>query len=165
MRRHIRKRADLVDIKILNKWCPGCLKWKAKTMFGKDGTRLNSWCKECDNAYQRAYRKDPKHRQKLLERDINRKLFKHYGITIEDYNRLLEQQGGVCAICGRPPVSKRRFHVDHNHKTGVVRGLLCSGCNTAVGGVHEDTNVLQKMIAYLNEKAAPTDPNPPIDTQ
>ena len=51
-----------------------------------------------------------------------------YGITIADYDRMLEEQGGVCKLCGRPP-AKRRLHVDHNHKTKRVRGLLCFRCN------------------------------------
>lgn len=50
-----------------------------------------------------------------------------YGITVEDYDRMFDEQGGVCAICGNG--TKRRLAVDHNHETGVVRGLLCPRCN------------------------------------
>lgn len=61
---------------------------------------------------------------------------RRYGITVAQYETMLQQQGGCCAICG---VSKQRvprlkhFSVDHDHVTGVVRGLLCSGCNTFLG--------------------------------
>ena len=56
---------------------------------------------------------------------------KQLGVTDEDYARLLAAQGGGCAICGNPPKT-RRLHVDHDHKTGRVRGLLCHRCNRAL---------------------------------
>ena len=56
-----------------------------------------------------------------------------YGITQEDYNLLLEKQDGKCAICKRPPKEGKILCVDHCHGTGKVRGLLCHGCNTAIG--------------------------------
>lgn len=56
---------------------------------------------------------------------------KQLGVSDDDYARMLEAQGGVCAICGNPPKS-RRLHVDHDHRTGKVRGLLCFRCNRAL---------------------------------
>ena len=56
---------------------------------------------------------------------------KQLGVTDADYTRMLEAQGGGCAICGNPPKS-RRLHVDHDHRTGQVRGLLCFRCNRAL---------------------------------
>ena len=55
-----------------------------------------------------------------------------YGITIEDYDRMYEEQGGRCAICrtDQPGGAGERFSVDHDHETGKVRGLLCNNCNT-----------------------------------
>lgn len=53
------------------------------------------------------------------------------GVTLDDYDRMLAEQGGGCAICGAPPKT-RRLDVDHDHKTGQVRGLLCVRCNRAV---------------------------------
>lgn len=61
------------------------------------------------------------------ERDYQRK----YGISVEQYEAILRDQGGVCAICERPPKT-RRLHVDHDHKTGEIRGLLCYRCNRAL---------------------------------
>ena len=55
-----------------------------------------------------------------------------YGMGIDEYEHLLQQQGGVCAICHRAPVD-RALHVDHDHTTGQVRGLLCAGCNIGMG--------------------------------
>ena len=56
---------------------------------------------------------------------------KQLGVTDDEYARLLEAQGGGCAICGAKPKT-RRLHVDHDHKTGKVRGLLCHRCNRAL---------------------------------
>jgi len=56
---------------------------------------------------------------------------KQLGVTDAEYARLLEAQGGGCAICGNPPKT-RRLHVDHDHRTGQVRGLLCHRCNRAL---------------------------------
>ena len=56
-----------------------------------------------------------------------------YGLTLEDYDNMLEQQKGVCAICGGINPSGRRLAVDHDHKTGEIRGLLCQHCNTHLG--------------------------------
>ena len=72
-----------------------------------------------------------------------------YGITPEEYNTLLEQQGGVCAICKRPPRGKmKRLSVDHNHFTEQVRGLLCITCNRTVGYL-ENTTWLEQAQSYL----------------
>jgi hypothetical protein len=71
-----------------------------------------------------------------------------YGLSLEQYNELVQKQGGVCAICGKPP-TKRALHVDHCHQTSKIRGLLCRGCNLALGNMEEDISRLYKAIAYL----------------
>ena len=75
-----------------------------------------------------------------------------YGITGEQYQRILNYQGGVCAICG--PITgrkgaSRRLSVDHNHKTGEVRGLLCMTCNDYIGLIKEDLPTLYRATQYL----------------
>lgn len=83
-----------------------------------------------------------------------------YGIGKDEYENLLREQGGVCAICNNPPSGKaknKHLHVDHNHKTGEVRGLLCSHCNAGLGAFREDRQVILKAIDYLNR----WDPNRP----
>lgn len=61
-------------------------------------------------------------------------LKERYQLTIEDYNKLFQEQQGCCAICGKHQSElKHRLNVDHNHKTGKIRGLLCPKCNTALG--------------------------------
>jgi hypothetical protein len=66
---------------------------------------------------------------------------------------MLESQGGVCAICKAPP-GKKWLHVDHSHKTGDVRGLLCGNCNAAIGMTKESVSILNKMIEYLTLPSA-----------
>ncbi|SRR6266513_3869538 len=97
---------------------------------------------------QKRWRK--KHPKRVKEID-RRKLLKHrYNITPEQYDILLESQDGKCAICGGGPVGRNRLSVDHDHKTGRVRGLLCQNCNMILGNSHDDTNKLQRAIEYLN---------------
>ena len=68
----------------------------------------------------------------------------------ELYNTLLRQQYGVCAICGDPP-GKRKFAIDHDHKTDKVRGLLCFKCNVAVGFLRDDPNLMLCASKYIDE--------------
>lgn len=67
------------------------------------------------------------------------------------YERLSLIQNGSCAICGKKETESKKLVVDHNHKTGKVRGLLCHSCNTALGLVKEDIEILKKMIKYIEE--------------
>jgi hypothetical protein len=74
-----------------------------------------------------------------------------YGITIQDYDDMFEDQGGVCKICSLPQTNKRFNHlcVDHDHETGEVRGLLCDPCNRAIGLFKDDSRLLDKAREYL----------------
>lgn len=78
-----------------------------------------------------------------------------YGITQDEYNDLLKLQNNVCKICGNEELLKRNnitinFSIDHCHKTGKVRGLLCSKCNMALGLLKDDIKILESAITYLN---------------
>lgn len=74
-----------------------------------------------------------------------------YGITIDQYDAMISDQGGICAICGTsdPETKHGNFYVDHCHATGAVRGLLCRVCNWLVGAAKDDVYILQTAIAYL----------------
>lgn len=75
---------------------------------------------------------------------------RYYGITIEQYEILLKNQNGGCAICFSPTGSNgKRLSVDHNHETGEVRGLLCDDCNTGLGKFKDNPNLLAIAINYL----------------
>jgi len=84
----------------------------------------------------------------------NSYLKRTYGITLEQYNLMLKEQNNRCAICNsdNPKSFKNEsFHVDHDHITGDVRGLLCSNCNMTLGLIHEDISILEKTINYLEK--------------
>ena len=98
------------------------------------------------NATQRARRAKPE--AKLRERAGH--LMRKYGMTIEQYDGMLEAQGGGCFICGRPPREDISLHVDHDHSTGNVRGILCFCCNNALADFGEDPEILRKAASYLS---------------
>jgi hypothetical protein len=72
-----------------------------------------------------------------------------YGITLEQYDEMLVAQGGVCAVCKREPRDDISLHVDHDHATGVIRGLLCFRCNNSLGDLGDDPEVMQAAALYL----------------
>lgn len=74
---------------------------------------------------------------------------KNYGISLEEYNALLESQNGVCAVCEGK--TGRKLSVDHDHKTGKVRGLLCVKCNLALGYANDNKNILLGLVEYLDK--------------
>lgn len=74
---------------------------------------------------------------------------RRYRISLVEYQRLLDNQGGKCAICGGIPKNGRRLDVDHDHATGTLRGLLCASCNTAIGHLREKKSFFLKALEYL----------------
>lgn len=94
------------------------------------------------NAKQRAYRR------KNAGKDREYHLKKQFGLTQAEYERRLEEQGGGCAVCGNPP-GKTSLHVDHDHDTGALRGLLCMRCNNALGLFREQPQLLENGMRYV----------------
>lgn len=94
---------------------------------------------------------DPERRREVYRRAHLKRL---YGITPEDFDAMLAAQGGCCAICGTDtPRGRGRFHVDHCHTTGRVRGLLCTLCNTSLHRAELD-GWLERAAAYLKGQSA-----------
>jgi hypothetical protein len=77
-----------------------------------------------------------------------------YGITLADFNRMVAERNGRCDVCHRKPKGGKRtgLHVDHDHATGEVRGLLCGPCNRAIGLLGDSPEVLRKALAYLERR-------------
>jgi hypothetical protein len=76
-----------------------------------------------------------------------------YGMTLDEYDQMLAAQSNGCAICGKSPEENgKRLAVDHNHNTGEVRGLLCQGCNTALGLLNDNPATLRLATSYLEER-------------
>jgi len=136
----------------ITKQCRSCKQEKPLSEFYEKrgyGDGHENWCKDCRKTWRSGY--ESENREKLLAQDSSRKLKKNYGISLEEYDRLLKKQNGVCASCGKPP-NGRRLHVDHDHRTGAVRGLLCSGCNVALGAVNDNPSILEKLIRYIKRQ-------------
>lgn len=122
-----------------NKRCSKCREWMPETSFGKNSATpdgLTNQCRDCQ---------------------WGSGLWSKYRITSERYREMLEQQGGVCAICGEGNKDGRALAVDHDHSCcpGVrscgecVRALLCIDCNTAIGSMKDDVSLLLRAVAYL----------------
>jgi len=114
----------------------------------KDKTLPSSYsyeCKEC--TVSRVKARDRSH--PAIKRDQH--LRRRYGITIQEYTEILEAQGNCCATCGakEPGGRWKSFAVDHDHKTGKVRGMLCKSCNIALGEVDDNLQTLHAMVEYL----------------
>lgn len=95
------------------------------------------------------YYKDPDRSREQWTKSNLRSRAKAFGITVEQYEQMLAAQAGGCAICGEPCKSGKRLAIDHDHVTGVVRGLLCINCNQAIGKLRDDPAILRRAIAYL----------------
>ena len=80
----------------------------------------------------------------------------YQGFTIAQYNAQFVKQDGCCAICrtSTPAHPNKHFHVDHDHATGAVRGLLCVLCNTAIGKLNDDPELVARALDYLQHPPA-----------
>ena len=106
---------------------------------------ISSHDKEYYREHRKAYKTDYK------DSDLQRR----FGISLYDYSQMLLKQNGACAICkgtysGHRNGEPKALAVDHDHKTGKVRGLLCEACNTGIGKLKEDVEILESAIRYLN---------------
>lgn len=96
--------------------------------------------------YAKRYRENNESKSEMEHKYTLRK--KH-NMTPEDYEALLQQQSGVCAICGEANLNGRRLAVDHDHETGKIRGLLCVTCNVALNKLDQNRDWAKKAIEYL----------------
>lgn len=99
---------------------------------------------------KRAAAKKAWYRREYPARIRSSQLKAAYGITLDEYNKMLESQNYECKICGiHADKVTKAFHVDHCHSTGKIRGLLCSNCNIGIGNLQDDIEILKKAIKYL----------------
>ena len=133
------------------KECPRCKQILDRSEFHivktktKVGWRYSSDCKSCQVEYARAWRKanPDKHKQNVKKATLKMR----YGLTIDQFNKMISDQNGLCAICNKDIADYP--YVDHNHVTGNVRKLLCLGCNTGLGSFQDSPEILQKAVDYL----------------
>jgi hypothetical protein len=135
----------------------------ARRAWYNEYQRTNAEQRDKRNERRRGWREDPEYRKREREQlyiawkrnpgkraliDRKAMLKKQYGLTLEQFDEMLEAQDGACALCGREQVGMR-LHVDHCHASGVVRGLLCSNCNTGLGMFGDDPDRLIAAIQYI----------------
>ena len=118
-----------------------------------------SWCKKCACARKQGYRdknreatitKQREYYYKNRDAHADRRLQRIFDISLADYDNMLEEQGGGCAICGKTPEENgRRLSVDHDHETGEVRGLLCMDCNVSLGRFNDSSERCRQAMLYL----------------
>jgi hypothetical protein len=119
---------------------------KPLSEFNKHKNRhdgLQTYCRECCNEESREWKlKNPDHH-----------LLYSYNITLAQRDQMIADQGGGCAICKKPLTVSRDIHVDHDHDTDAIRGILCHRCNTALGLMLENTDTMRNAISYLEYHA------------
>jgi hypothetical protein len=152
------------------KVCAGCNMGKTPEEFyacRRNANGLMARCKVCVNALGKAYREKNKksererrfkwrtaNPEKHAEHGERARVKRMYGLTLEAYLEWFERAGHACAICGSTPKTSKHLHLDHCHATGRIRGVLCRGCNTALGHAKDCPKILAKLAAYLLEAAA-----------
>jgi hypothetical protein len=137
--------------------CTKCSEDKPLTAFNKDKALKSGYkgsCKTCTNDHNRKTRlasgKKAGHRDPTYKTRYYR--LTRYGVTQEMFDQMVADQNNLCAVCDAemtPP------HVDHDHTTGVVRGLLCRSCNWALGHFYDDPDRLDRAAAYLRNAKGP----------
>ncbi|KKN76165.1 hypothetical protein LCGC14_0373600 [marine sediment metagenome] len=145
--------------------CSKCKTEKPESGFYADkwqASGFRSSCKECDSnyrsslvtrqnrtAYTRKYYKKNAARLKAAQRAW--RLKREFGITVDDWDQMLNDQNGECKICqAKHENDPRGLFVDHCHETGVVRGLLCFQCNTGIGHLQHSIIILESAKKYLS---------------
>jgi hypothetical protein len=153
-RRHRRE----VQVPEGHKWCPDCATVKPIEEFVRNASQASGrapYCKPCHNARGKAS-KDKMGGSRTYH------LKRRYGITADEADAMLADQGGLCAICQEAPAD----HVDHDHDTGAVRALLCFNCNGGLGQFRDDPAVLRAAADYIeHHRDHPPDRSRPAPTR
>ncbi len=113
-----------------------------KSKNSRDG--VHNQCKKCHNEY---YSKEKY--KKYYPQNKNRYYLKKFNITLKDKEVMIQNQSNTCLICKQQFKASHSTHVDHNHITGKVRGILCSGCNMLIGFMETNPKRLEEAFNYL----------------
>jgi hypothetical protein len=134
---------------IVEKQCSWCKETKKLNKFYNDkhnSTGKSSRCKSCAKQESKKwYQTSEKYRQIIRDSGLKHR----FGINSEDYFQMLQDQNNSCAICKEKEIGKY-LHVDHDHLTGEVRGLLCKNCNHGLGNFKDKIENLNEAIKYLS---------------
>lgn len=125
--------------------CTACKEIKP---IGEFTRAHDTFCKSCTAAKRKKnYQRPGRGKDRVYAKNLER----NYGMTMDQYEEKVRQQGGQCAICGITP--NHRLHVDHDHRTGAVRDLLCRPCNYALGQAQDSLRIARAMVTYLESHA------------
>ena len=133
--------------------CKDCTKQRRREWYvrnsAREVARVRQWAlANPDKIAERIAAAKGSDKKKLSDRKSYLK--RKYGMTLDDYERMFAAQECVCAICGKPRPEERTLHVDHDHESGAIRGLLCFRCNNALGDFEEQYELFQKAADYLD---------------
>lgn len=133
--------------------CKKCTNKTNKYNYKKYKDKRLEWAKQYRLGHKEELKKWGKDwYKKNKDRVKNYALMQKYGITLDDYNTIFMEQSGCCIICGKHQSEMAHaLAVDHSHKSGQVRGLLCDGCNVVLGYVNDDISILKRMVSYLEK--------------
>jgi hypothetical protein len=147
------------EAKKLLKECCGCKQVKPVAGFHKNKTTrdgYSTFCKKCQKLSNAKWEKNNPEKVDKRRKDLRAKTLKAFGLDTDAYLCLLGEQEGCCAVCGVRAQDYEwrgkkgaRFCIDHDHKTGKIRGLLCHACNLGVGHLRDDPELLDLAAAYL----------------
>lgn len=154
--------------------CRRCGRSEPEVKFYRDKTRKSGrapYCNLCQNEYARTWGLGNREKKRLAlaawaarnpekvkaqqHRNDHVRRLRRLGLTLQQYESMLEAQGGFCAICGQVESDEtgsgrsKRLAIDHDHTTGEVRGLLCSNCNKGLGNFQDDLGILESAYVYL----------------
>lgn len=162
MTRRRRTYAEIkADAEAVTRVCRKCEEVKGVEDYRKRsaGDGLTTWCKTCLDSESEDNRLENIELRKLQARA--RRLKSVYGITLEQYNDLLLKQNNSCAICLRPADSfDINLAVDHDHKSMLIRGLLCTNCNHRLVARHRDGELLRRIADYVEQDTGWVMPKP-----
>jgi len=133
--------------------CSKCFEEKDESLFPKDKRIKRGLRPQCKACYAIVNKKNIQIRG-WTDQDKEIRYNRQYGLKIGGYAEMLEAQDYKCAVCGKTEQdNKKRLAVDHCHKTGKVRKLLCHHCNCALGMVDDSEEILISLLSYLKENA------------
>lgn len=143
------------------KTCTKCQTTKPLSEFFHDRRKAEgrmARCRSCRRDDRRAWRiRNPDHDKRRYwanpQGERERHLVRKYGVSLAEYDRMLAAQDGKCAVCGK--TQQRAFDVDHDHATGIVRGLLCTSCNRMIGHAGDSEDNLRRAADYLASRKSP----------
>lgn len=125
------------------KICIRCNENKPLNKFGNHPTAKDGKRNQCESCRYQLRKNRPKHDHQIKNYRAAR-----YGITMEEFNLMLNNQNNACAICKSNFI--KNPHIDHCHETKIVRGLLCGNCNTGIGLLRDDPKLLKEAFKYLS---------------